>query len=161
MRTERVTQQSLFGLITTETKQQNLLSKYTHQLQVLAECLVKLGVVVLVLGNLSEHLQALLHDVLLDHLWVVIEWVREEQSDYFLLLELQCNATVSRDTSETVHLKTAADAESLFSYLQNLVLLQGLTGDVEGQVLAVHDTLHSRAQKIDMSGAQQTEESTK
>mmetsp|Transcript_12723 Transcript_12723/g.20591 ORF Transcript_12723/g.20591 Transcript_12723/m.20591 type:complete len:561 (-) Transcript_12723:637-2319(-) len=38
------------------------------QLDVLAERLVKLGVVVLVLRHLVHHLQALLHDVLLDHL---------------------------------------------------------------------------------------------
>ena len=38
------------------------------QLQVLAEGLVELGVVILVLCDLVEHLQALLHDVLADHL---------------------------------------------------------------------------------------------
>mmetsp|Transcript_45227 Transcript_45227/g.81352 ORF Transcript_45227/g.81352 Transcript_45227/m.81352 type:complete len:444 (+) Transcript_45227:1069-2400(+) len=37
------------------------------QLQALAELLIELLVVVLLLGNLSEHLQALLHQVLLDH----------------------------------------------------------------------------------------------
>eukprot|EP00967_Tisochrysis_lutea_P148036 scaffold282184_cov17-Tisochrysis_lutea.AAC.2 len=40
----------------------------TYQLQVLAKCLIELGIVILVLSNLGEHLQALLHDVLLDHL---------------------------------------------------------------------------------------------
>mmetsp|Transcript_30206 Transcript_30206/g.85326 ORF Transcript_30206/g.85326 Transcript_30206/m.85326 type:complete len:434 (+) Transcript_30206:932-2233(+) len=63
------------------------------QLQVLAECLVELVEVILVLRNLIEQLQALLHNVLLDH-------------------------------------------------LQNLVLLQHLTRNVEGQVLAVHNALH-------------------
>ena len=38
------------------------------ELEVLAEGLVELCVVVLVLGNLSKHVEALLHDVLLDDL---------------------------------------------------------------------------------------------
>mmetsp|Transcript_40471 Transcript_40471/g.120726 ORF Transcript_40471/g.120726 Transcript_40471/m.120726 type:complete len:506 (+) Transcript_40471:132-1649(+) len=38
------------------------------QLEVLAKCFVKLVVVVLVLSNLGEHVEALLHDVLLDDL---------------------------------------------------------------------------------------------
>mmetsp|Transcript_77935 Transcript_77935/g.170723 ORF Transcript_77935/g.170723 Transcript_77935/m.170723 type:complete len:651 (-) Transcript_77935:325-2277(-) len=62
------------------------------QLQALAELLVEFLVVVLLLGNLGEHLQALLDEVLLDH-------------------------------------------------PQDLVLLEGLSGDVEGQVLGVDDTL--------------------
>merc|ERR1712066_607771 len=62
------------------------------ELQALAELLVELLVVVLLLGDLSEHLQALLHEVLLDH-------------------------------------------------AENLVLLEGLTRDVQGQVLRVDDAL--------------------
>mmetsp|Transcript_17764 Transcript_17764/g.57462 ORF Transcript_17764/g.57462 Transcript_17764/m.57462 type:complete len:716 (-) Transcript_17764:251-2398(-) len=62
------------------------------ELEVLAERLVELGVVVLVLGNLGEHLQALLHDVLLDD-------------------------------------------------LEDLVLLEHLAGDVEGEILGVDDAL--------------------
>ena len=61
------------------------------ELDVLAEGLVELGEVVLVLGNLSEHVHALLDDVLADD-------------------------------------------------LEDLVLLEGLTRDVERQVLGVDDT---------------------
>ena len=63
------------------------------QLQALAELLVELLVVVLLLGDLCEHLEALLHKILLDD-------------------------------------------------SQDLVLLQGLTRDVQRQVLRVHDALH-------------------
>ena len=62
------------------------------QLEVLAEALVELVVVILVLGDLREHVKALLDNVLLDD-------------------------------------------------LEDLVLLQHLAGDVEGQVLAVNDSL--------------------
>mmetsp|Transcript_67570 Transcript_67570/g.106357 ORF Transcript_67570/g.106357 Transcript_67570/m.106357 type:complete len:230 (-) Transcript_67570:654-1343(-) len=63
------------------------------ELQALAECLVKLLVVILLLCDLCEHLQALLHQILLDH-------------------------------------------------PQDLVLLQGLTGDVKRQILGIHHALH-------------------
>ena len=63
------------------------------QLQALAELLVELLVVVLLLSDLCEHLEALLHKILLDD-------------------------------------------------SQDLVLLQGLTGDVQRQVLRVHHALH-------------------
>ena len=62
------------------------------ELEVLAELLVELGVVLLVLGDLVEELEALLDEILLD------------------------------------------DA-------QDLVLLEGLTGDVQGKILGVDDTL--------------------
>lgn len=62
------------------------------ELEVLAKVLVELLEIVLVLGDLTEKLHALLHEVLAND-------------------------------------------------LENLVLLQGLTGDVEGQVLRVNDTL--------------------
>merc|ERR1719313_3141452 len=63
------------------------------KLQVLPKLLVKLLVVILLLTDLGEHLQALLHQILLDH-------------------------------------------------TQNLVLLQCLTRDVQGQVLRVHYAFH-------------------
>merc|ERR1712003_252293 len=63
------------------------------QLQALAELFVKLLVVVLLLSNLSKHLQALLDQVLLDH-------------------------------------------------TQNLVLLKGLTGNVQGQILRINNALN-------------------
>ena len=62
------------------------------ELDVLAEGLVELGEVVLVLGNLSEHVHALLDDVLANN-------------------------------------------------LENLVLLESLTRDVEREILRVDDTL--------------------
>jgi hypothetical protein len=62
------------------------------ELDVLAERLVELGEVVLVLGDVLEHLDGLLDEVLADD-------------------------------------------------LEDLVLLEGLTGDVEGEVLRVDDTL--------------------
>ena len=62
------------------------------ELQVLAECVVELGEVVLVLGNLSEEVHALLEDILADN-------------------------------------------------LEDLVLLKRLTGDVEGEILGVDNTL--------------------
>jgi len=62
------------------------------ELQALAKLLIELLVVVLLLGDLCEHLKALLHQVLLDH-------------------------------------------------TQDLVLLQGLTGDVQGKILRVHYAL--------------------
>ena len=63
------------------------------QLEALAELLVELLVVVLLLGDLCEHLEALLHEILLDD-------------------------------------------------SQDLVLLQGLAGDVQRQILRVHHALH-------------------
>mmetsp|Transcript_30085 Transcript_30085/g.66207 ORF Transcript_30085/g.66207 Transcript_30085/m.66207 type:complete len:352 (+) Transcript_30085:1071-2126(+) len=62
------------------------------ELQALAKLLIELLVVVLLLGDLCEHLKALLHQVLLDH-------------------------------------------------TQDLVLLQGLTRDVEWEILRIHNTL--------------------
>ena len=62
------------------------------QLEVLAEALVELVVVILVLGDLREHVKALLDNVLLDD-------------------------------------------------LEDFVLLEGLSGDVEGEILGVDDTL--------------------
>merc|ERR1719326_1195646 len=63
------------------------------ELEVLAELLVELGEILSVLSDLVEHLEGLLHQVLLDH-------------------------------------------------LEDLGALEHLTGDVEGEVLRVHDALH-------------------
>ena len=55
-----------------------------------------------------------------------------------VLVELLEIVLVLGDLTEKFH---ALLHEVLANDFENLVLLQGLTGDVEGQVLGVHDTL--------------------
>lgn len=84
------------------------------KLEVLSESLVELGEVVLVLGDLGEHVHALLDDV------------------------LQTRRRQGRVSSSRQ--RVGRTATNLSDNLQDLVLLEGLSGDVEGEILRVHDS---------------------
>jgi hypothetical protein len=83
------------------------------ELEVLSEGLVELGEVVLILGDLGEHVHALLDDV----------------------LQTRRQGRVSSGKRQV-----GRTATNLSDDLQDLVLLEGLSGDVEGKILRVDDS---------------------
>ena len=117
------------------------------ELEVLAEGLVELGVVVLVLGDLVEHLEALLDDVLLDHLedLVLLEHLAGDVEGKILRVDdaLDEGEELGDDVLAVVHDEDAADVQldvvSLLLAVEHVE--RGALGDEE-HGLELELTLH-------------------